>query len=302
MIKINKNVVIAALARDCAGPLSNNISLIEQLRDNFLWSHVVVVENDSKDNTKEILFNWERESKDVKIISKNFGVKTIPDQTAEMLSPSTSFYRIEKMAFYRNIYIDYIKSLNHKIDYVIIIDVDVETFSIDGIIKSIEEVNDNWGGIFSNGITKSNILGFSSEIYFDIFAVYEYPLRNFFSYTQKDLEKSFKTVNKQINKHNYYSVISAFSGIGIYKYEAIKNLRYEALRNIENSNEAICEHIPFNAQIIKLGYKNYISKDLFVLYGSHNFGLILKLYLPSVFLNFTYITYHKIINFFNIGK
>ena len=54
MTKINKNIVIAALARDCDKSLSKIINLIEELRENFVWSKVVVVENDSKDNTKNM--------------------------------------------------------------------------------------------------------------------------------------------------------------------------------------------------------------------------------------------------------
>jgi hypothetical protein len=286
MDKIVKNIVIAILARDCQDSLTNNIPLIEELRKKFIWSHVVVVENDSVDNTKEILSNWESSSNGVKIISQDFGTKTIPDKTIEMVSPTTSFYRIEKMAFYRNIYLDYIAELQHEIDYVVIIDIDVKWFSVDGLINSIKEVNENWGGIFSNGVTKGKIMGITSRIYYDIFASYEYPIKDIFSYTQKSLDESFKTINRNVKRHKYYSVISAFSGIGIYKYEAIKNLRYTAVRNLNNSNEAVCEHIPFNTEIIKAGYKNYISNDFAVVYTmTHNLGLRMKLWIPHNIFN-----------------
>jgi hypothetical protein len=284
MTKINKNVVIAALARDCELALKDNIPLINELRNKFLWSHVVVVENDSKDNTKEILFDWEKKNKDVKIISQDFGSKTIPDVTIEITSPTTSLYRIEKMSFYRNIYLDYIATLSQEIDYVIMIDIDVKNFSVNGIVNSINTVNDNWGGIFANGITKNRFLGFESKIYYDIFAVYEYPFRELFSYTSQSLEKTFRTINKNIKKQKFYNVISAFGGIGIYKYSAIKSLRYKAVKNAFNENEGICEHIPFNMSIVEAQYKNYISRELLLEYGSHNFGLILKLFLhPKLF-------------------
>jgi hypothetical protein len=51
----NQNIVIAALARDCEDSLRINIPVIEELRTKFLWSQVVVVENDSIDGTKELL-------------------------------------------------------------------------------------------------------------------------------------------------------------------------------------------------------------------------------------------------------
>lgn len=297
MNKIDKNVVIAILARDCEDSLISNIPLIEELRSNFKWSKVVVVENDSIDRTKDLLFNWQKKSDGVTIISQDFGTKTIPDQTAEISSPTTSFYRIEKMAFYRNIYLDYIATLKHEIDYVIIIDIDIKWFSIDGLINSILEMNDNWGGIFSNGITKGNIWGITSKIYYDIFAICEYPLKDVFSFTEESLDKSFKTINKNVKRNKYYSLISAFSGVGIYKYEAIKNLRYAVVKNSCNPNEAICEHIPFNNELIKAGYKNYISRDFPVIYPMpHNLGLRLKLWIPSNIFNSVQNFYHKFRN------
>lgn len=295
MSKIYKNVVIAILARDCEESLIKNIPLVEELRNKFTWSQVVVVENDSIDDTKKILSDWERISNGVKIISQDFGTKTIPDQTAEITSPTTSYYRIEKMAFYRNIYLDYISTLQHEIDYVIIIDIDIKWFSTDGLVNSILEMRDNWGGIFPNGITKGEIWGVTSKIYYDIFAICEYPVMDVFSFTQESLDKSFKTINKNIKGSKYYSLISAFSGVGIYKYEAIKNLRYTVVKNSVNSTEAICEHIPFNNEIIKAGYRNYISRDFSVIYPmTHNIGLRLKLWIPSNIFNSVQRFYYKL--------
>lgn len=111
MIKVNKNVVIAALARDCEKPLLNNIPLIEELRARFVWSEVVVVENDSKDKTKQILHDWQSRSENVSIISQDFGTLTIPHKSTGVTSPTTTTYRIEKMAFYRNIYLEHIKAI-----------------------------------------------------------------------------------------------------------------------------------------------------------------------------------------------
>ena len=66
----NQNIVIAALARDCEDSLRANIPVIEELRTKFLWSQVVVVENDSIDGTKELLNEWKIIYDKVNIISK----------------------------------------------------------------------------------------------------------------------------------------------------------------------------------------------------------------------------------------
>src|SRR6476660_10319951 len=120
---INKNIVIAALARDCEDSLRNNIPLIEELRNHFSWSAVVVVENDSVDGTKSLLAEWKANFKDVTIISNDFGTKTIPNKKDVEVDPWTSFGRIEKMARYRNLYLEHISQIVHPIDLVVIIDI-----------------------------------------------------------------------------------------------------------------------------------------------------------------------------------
>lgn len=286
MIKLNKNIIIAALARDCERPLLSNIPLIEKLRERFVWSEVVIVENDSKDKTKEILADWQARSENVSIVSQDFGTLTIPHKSTAVASPTTTSYRIEKMAFYRNIYLEHIKNIKTNIDYVIVIDMDIEHFDVENLIDSINNAPHDWGGIFANGVTNRNILGYTSKIYYDIFAIYQYPKVKRFSYTEKSLHQTFKDINRKVNKREYFDIISAFGGIGIYKYDAIKSLNYVVVNNMDRAGEAICEHIPFNEEIINRGYKNYIARKLSVIYGTHNFGLIAKLYLPYDFLSF----------------
>ena len=281
-MKINKNIVIAALARDCQESLPNMILLVEQLRKRFTWSQVVVVENDSKDNTKELLFDWEKRKNGVKIISKDYGSLTIPLNLINGVKPLVSFHRIDKMVKYRNIYLKYIKEIKHDIDYVIVIDVDIESFSIESVVNSILEFEPKCGGVFANGVTVKRIFGvFYSKIFYDVFAVYEYPTKRTFSYTEDSLSETLKSVTEKLKRDKFYQVISAFGGIGIYNYKAISGIEYTTVSNGANKSEAICEHIPFNTQILKLGYKNYISCDMEVIYGEHSFGSILKFYLPK---------------------
>jgi hypothetical protein len=296
-MKIDKNIIIAALARDCEKSLPMMIELIEQLRLHFVWSHVVIVENDSKDNTKEVLKGWKKKSQNVEIISQDFGTITIPNESKGEPKPLVSFYRIEKMAMYRNLYMDFIKELEHSIDNVVIIDVDLQFFSIDKIINAIIECDGNNGAIFANGVTIKTLFGkIYSRLFYDVFAVYEYPLKEEFSFTEKTLFKTLKNVGNKVKQNKKYPVISAFGGVGIYNYNAISNLQYEALRNPLNKNEAICEHIPFNSQIVKLGYENFISRELEVIYGNHSFGSILRYHVDINFFKFLL----KIYRFFSL--
>lgn len=296
MTKINKNIVIAALARDCDKSLSKIINLIEELRENFVWSKVVVVENDSKDNTKNILFDWEKRKEGVKILSQDYGILTIPEQVNDQEKPLVSFHRIEKMAMYRNIYIKYINDIQHDIDNVIVIDIDVESFSVDSVVNSITKCRGNCGAIFANGISVKRIFNFAySKIFYDVFAVYEYPMKENFTFTEETLSYTFESIVKKLKKNKHYRVISAFGGIGVYNYKAISSLHYKVVLNRLNEREAICEHIPFNTDIIKLGYENFISREMEVVYDvGHSFGRILSHYMPKKVFYFLFFISKKI--------
>ena len=282
---INKNIIIAALARDCEDSLRTNIPLIEELRSQFSWSQIVVVENDSKDGTKGLLNDWKINFNHVTIISKDFGTKTIPDKSDLIINPYTTYQRIDKMVSYRNLYLEHINKVEHPIDLVIIIDIDVIEISLTGLINAINSFEEKTGAIFSNGVSVMKTPFGLSEIYYDIFAVWEYPLLHEFSYSAGSLAKTFKSINRNIKKSPLYSVISAFGGVGIYNYAAIKDLSYKTVLNPVDKQEAICEHIPFNHEIIKRGYKNYIHRDLQVIYQRHNWILILKLLLSERIFN-----------------
>ena len=285
---INKNIVIAALARNCEESLRANIPLIEKLRDRLLWSQVVVVENDSIDGTKNLLNDWKENYDNVTIISNDYGTKTIPDKSDLIVNPMNSYQRIDKMVFYRNLYLDYINEVKHPIDLVIIIDIDVIKISLAGLINAINSFDNKTGAIFSNGMSIMETPFGSSEIYYDTFAVWEYPLLQDYCYSTESLARTFKSINKNVKKSSRYKVISAFGGVGVYNYQAIKNLRYKTILNPLNDQEAICEHIPLNQEIIQRGFNNYIARDFQVVYETHNWTLILKLMLPIKIFNFLY--------------
>jgi len=292
---IDKDIVVAILARDCEKSLIGNIKLVEELRSYFRWSQIVVVENDSKDNTKALLFNWEQSKSGVKIISHDYNSLTIPNKTSNNIKPLVSFFRIEKMAKYRNIYINYIKKINHNIDNLIVIDIDVESFSVEGVVDSILKCDEKCGAIFAYGITIKKIFNkVYSKIFYDLFAVQEYSMGNiplFESGNSRDILRSISANLRQ--KEVFYKVISAFGGVAVYNYRAVCALEYKVVLNTFDKNEAICEHIPFNAEIVNLGYSNYISKKMEVIYGEHSFIEIIKYVIPRNIFNILFKIFGK---------
>lgn len=286
---IEKDIVIAVLARDCEKSLIENIKLIEEVRSYFRWSKVVVVENDSKDNTKALLFNWENSKPGVKIISQDYNTLTIPNKTSSNIKPLVSFFRIEKMAKYRNIYIDYVKEINHNIDNLIVIDIDVQSFSVKGVVDSILKCQDKCGGVFAYGVTVRRIFNkVYSKIFYDIFAVQEYSMRNIPLFKSENSRNILRSISANLSNKEVYKVISAFGGIAVYNYRAVCDLEYKVVVNTFDENEAICEHIPFNTEIVKLGYSNYIAKNMEVVYGEHSFIEIIKYIMPRNIFQFLF--------------
>jgi hypothetical protein len=90
-----KNLLIAALARNCEDSLKVNIPLIEKLRAQFTWSEVVVVENDSIDGTKDLLNDWKINCTNVTIISNDYGTKTIPDKSDLIANALIKWFLLE---------------------------------------------------------------------------------------------------------------------------------------------------------------------------------------------------------------
>lgn len=276
---LEKSVLIAALARDCNKSVLRNIPKIEKLRKEFKESHVVIIENDSKDGTKETLKRWEKESIGVEAIMNDYGTITIPEQSKGIKNPGTSMHRISKMAKYRNIYMDYARNADFNIDYLIVIDIDIEDFSVEGIIDSINNAPNDWGGLFANGIKYYNKFLF---VFYDTFAFIPYKSKYIDLTINENITHAHKMTNK-VKYNSYIKCLSAFGGIGIYKWDIISDLYYKADKNNRSKvNETICEHIPFNIEIINKGYMNYISSRMKVIYGKPTFKeSIFFTFLPS---------------------
>ena len=287
----NKNVVIASLARDCKKELENNIKRIEKLRTYFNKSYVIIVENDSIDGTKDLLNKWATKE-DIILISQDFNTETTPQKMSNIV-PGMSIHRIQKMAYFRNLYMRELNKINDRIDYLIVIDIDIDNFVPNDIIQAILSAPDDWGGLFSNGSANVTIKGIHiGKCYYDSYAFVSrsdepYKLEADF------VLKRRKFVLRNLLFKKYLKCKSAFSGIGIYKFNLIKDNQYSLVPNIETESklQCICEHIPFNMHIINQGYSNYIVRNLKVKYKERiSFTYFMAVFSPSCFLKL----YHKL--------
>jgi hypothetical protein len=256
----NAKVVICALARNCASAVKKNRKRIEKLRKSFLSCDVLVIENDSKDDTKKVLLNWAEKSAGVYVITNDFGTQTIPSQTANLVIPEFSYHRVEKMAQYRNMYLDWIEKQKKDYHYVIVLDIDIQWFNYRNIVNIIKNAPDEWGAICANG---RNFYGLRYR-YYDTYAFSESKMGKMDTHTLRGYgyRQEALRIRKLIQQKTYTSVYSAFGGLAIYKYPTIKGLRYQAILNPDENVEALCEHVSLNDAIINKGYKVYIARDL----------------------------------------
>ena len=272
---IKKKLVVGILARDCNSALLQNIPKIEQLCSAFISYDIFILENDSKDGTKNTLSEWRKNNSSVHIDLSDTNTITIPKGTEQIKYPGASSYRIEKMAVLREKLLNWIRK-DCNPDICLFLDVDICDFSVSGVISSILNAPKNWGGLFANGTHTFEINGKKKRIPFQ-YDYFAYVPQNVSP--EQQMGKHFFDVwfcpwtewqlDRAIRKSKYLPCNSAFCGIGIYKWEIIKTFHYKTYPTsyFKTVGCSLCEHIPFNLRIIDLGYQNYISKELIVDYG-----------------------------------
>ena len=258
------SLIICGIVRDCDRNLKKNIPIINKLCSLSKNYKIIIFENDSKDNTKQILKKWEINTENIYIESKNFNAEnTIPLKTKNTsISPFYSKKRIEKMVFYRNQYLNYIEQHNLFSDFVIVVDLDVSRINLNGILDSFGQERE-WDVISANGYSLSPKL---TKRYHDSYALIE-----------SGMEKKPQTVQQITNNQYKYSflkpglpliqVYSGFGGLCIYKFNALKNIKYELMQNDDKVVEVYCEHVGLHSQMHENGFnKFFINPNMTILY------------------------------------
>ncbi|MBR4651280.1 MAG: hypothetical protein IKO82_05960 [Prevotella sp.] len=278
-------IVIGVLARDCANSFTNNIARVEELGRLFKDYHVVVYENDSIDSTKVLLQQWSTKNSHVIAICEDLKQVTIPKKSKHMVKPSKSIWRIQKMANFRNRVLAEVRE-RFSPDYFCFLDIDIESFSPVAVKESIENAPSDWGAICASGhlyFTNSNGSSFPANFQYDAYAFYpegsepENMGKRIVSHKWHLV--SAWTAEELVRQYEYAPCLSAFNGLAIYKWEAIKNLQYKALQNkeLQSIGASICEHMPFHRDIISNGYKVYITRHIEVVYF-HKKATLLRLF------------------------
>lgn len=135
---------------------------------------------------------------------------------------------------------------SEKTDYVILIDLDIEGFSYDGILNSLTY---DFDVMASNGL------------------IYKEGIRYYFdSYGSKfNPEKTDEEKNKILIHRGEKPIkcCSAFGGLAVYKWDAYSNGKYSV-----GDWTRYCEHIPFHEKM-----KCFINPSQIVLYSKTNYSI-----------------------------
>ena len=255
----SKSILVTGIARDVAKILPKEIIRIEKKMNNiFELVNFLVIESDSKDNTKKVL-------EDIKNKRNNFNYKSLG------ITESTLPNRIQRLAFCRNTYVKEIREnkLYNNIDFVALVDFDIKNnrLRLNELKKLISE--HNWSAIFAN----------QTGLYYDIYALRkkgwvendcftEYMQFSMSMSSQDAKELAIWSKMRKIRKNSpLIPVDSAFGGLGIYRKNIFMKFDYSL--SPEQLHES--EHVSLHKKITDSNGLLFIAPNMTNFsWGTHN--------------------------------
>jgi len=249
-----KKIVLCGLARNIEDNVNNVLKKLEFIGSNFLDYRIVIFENDSSDNTRYLIKeNIKRNNKIILLdCSKYNSYDCKLNNQNNYTKGWNSVYRFNKMAFYREEYLNYIKENLYDYDYVLVKDLDIDgNMCIDGLFTSL--LIKDFGAIYGNGHNVSFYglikIPLDSLAYVDINDNYPNNI-DYFSIYQ--LLKNIIKLSYNTNLlKGFVPVKSGFNLYSLYNLKVFIKSSYIDL--------PICEHINLAKCIDNLGYKQFIN-------------------------------------------
>ena len=264
----DKKIVFCGLARNVEQNIKKNIENCVLLGSFFQDYKIILFENDSHDDTRDIIKNMTNPNIVLIECDGNpdchFGTRELYEYG--LMNPN----RIDKMALYRNLYLHVVYSKYAHYDYMCVLDFDVEgVISIHGLQHAIKCPFD-WSCICANG--RSGIpgtFGLLDTMYDGMaFAMDKNDLQQSKQGNRSLLHLIYKYLkllklshlNNSNDINSFLPILSAFNGFAIYKIKDILEIYYHYGYS--------CEHISFHEQL--LSRNKYIYIDLLLtLYVGH---------------------------------
>ncbi len=244
-----KNICIAGLARNTEDNVKHMIPKLERLGGLSKSCSVVIVENDSTDNTRPLLQQWSSVSvHDVHVLSADVGMPK--------LGSGKNVERTIYLAACRNEYLRHIRNFLPTTDYVCVVDIDLNGgFSFDGIAHSFGLIEAKLhDAVFANSILFKN----GESLYFDSWA-WRDPYHKEPHLDYEINTRVFRRGEKPVD------VWSAFGGFGIYGLDSLSNLWYHGHDDIE--------HASINFGLVEQGQNLCMNPSMITLYSKTQYSL-----------------------------
>ena len=215
----NLDIIIYGTIRDIERHFLNSFSNIELLTQYFNSAYIIILENDSKDNTRNLLMEWYQSNHSPNIKKHIFLLDNVDDKFP---------LRAHRLAYCRNIILEYIfnNNLNDNYQYAFHCDLDDRFWYIDF---------DSMINCFQYDLNEWDMMSCVNKkySYYDWWALRcenTWFNKNIFSCETENInyESKIDEFCNFLKKNQLISVNSAFNGFGIYKLSSMKNCYYSA--------------------------------------------------------------------------
>lgn len=255
------NIIIYATVRNIEEHFFTAFLNIDIISSYFKDIYIIIFENDSNDNTRNMLITWS------KIAKKNVKKYLILKNDLDKIYP----LRAHRLAYCRNFILNYIfdNNLYHLYSYAIHCDLDERFWGIDfeSLANCFQYDLKTWDAMTCVNKYRS---------YYDFWALRcdkSWFNINIFSCAAKNVDyvtkiDSFESILK--NTEGLIPTISSFNGLGIYKLRSIIFCRYNAdyVCNVCNNTNQGCwednDHIGLHKQMINNNCKLFINNQMFI--------------------------------------
>ena len=247
----NIRVLLCGMVRDKARKVKKMKLAARNMLSYFSpTSHVLILENDSKDDTRERLLEWSKEDENVKVIGCGLNEKICQLKTNKTINHEHASGRINKMVLLRNETLRYIRMPEYSdAKYVIMFDFDRPDVPIYGLINFIYEFEKN-EKINAQCSLATKINGH----YYDPYAHLGLDESMFMCSSTREIEQNLRMYGAGTG---IYHVNSCFNGLTMYRRDALLNVEYctvdvvgeKCEAGTDTSSEAVCEHVCMHSQM-----------------------------------------------------
>lgn len=259
----SQHILLTGLIRNNSGNIGFIQHFVKELRSHFASVQLLMVENNSDDNTRQELLQWCFQDTGIQLLCP-FDMDQVnhPDcylsEFDSRIDHGISRDRIYRLSHLRNFYLDYIQTRVkwQQYHYLFVMDFDLNgELPMDGIFHTLWEFSNNpaISGIACNGIVIDQVSMDRPFRYYDSFAHIDTgdPITwdNSFDKQSHDMEVLHNITDRYTKSMKLDPVTSAFGGFCIYNIHHIYQTKARYSYTSFPQGRVSCEHSHFHLQL-----------------------------------------------------